>query len=82
VERAGLGRRHAQLGSAFPQGQGRKGTREAAYSSRQPRKKIGDARHLETRRQRIARELALKSDVMIENYKVGGWPSTGSRTRT
>ena len=30
---------------------------------------------------RIVKKLAARSDVLIENFKVGGWPSSGSITK-
>ena len=65
-------RRHAQLGSAVAEGRDGHDTREAAYFLSVNRgKKSVTVDIAKPAGQQIVRELAAKSDVLIENYKVG-----------
>src|SRR5437867_3518974 len=78
VERPGSGDDTRSWGPPFLKDKDGKETREAAYflSVNRGKKSVTlDISRPEG--QRIARELALKSDVMIENYKVGGLAKYG-----
>src|SRR3989449_5263816 len=78
VERPGSGDDTRSWGPPFLKDRDGKDTREAAYflSVNRGKKSVTlDISRPEG--QRIARELALKSDVVIENYKVGGLAKYG-----
>jgi crotonobetainyl-CoA:carnitine CoA-transferase CaiB-like acyl-CoA transferase len=78
IERPGTGDDTRDWGPPFLKDKAGKETHESAYflSVNRGKKSVTlDIGHTEG--QRIARELALKSDVVIENYKVGGLAKYG-----
>src|SRR6266851_7552089 len=78
VERPGSGDDTRSWGPPFLKDKDGKETREAAYFLSVNRGKKSVTLDISRREgQRIARELALKSDVLIENYKVGGLAKYG-----
>jgi crotonobetainyl-CoA:carnitine CoA-transferase CaiB-like acyl-CoA transferase len=78
IERPGAGDDTRSWGPPFLKDRDGRDTRESAYYLSVNRGKKSVTLDLSTREgQRIARELAAKSDVLIENYKVGGLANYG-----
>ena len=83
IERPGSGDDTRSWGPPFLKDRDGKETGESAYFLSVNRGKKSVALDIATREGAdIARRLAGKSDVLIENYKVGGLANTGLGTRT
>ena len=79
VERPGRRRRHARLGPALPEGRRRATTpSEAAYYLAANRGKRSITLDIASDEgAALAREIAAKADILVENYKVGGLAKYG-----